>query len=64
MVFSLLGLIIAKHFTIRAWVNRSERLQGEPLYEMARPFIKQAGIHFGRPPPIPLKYQFDRHLKP
>jgi hypothetical protein len=26
-------LNVAKHFTIRAWVNRSERLRGEPFIQ-------------------------------
>jgi len=33
--------------TIRAWVNRSERLQGEPLVQGALTSQTPDGIHFG-----------------
>ena len=44
---SRVNLNIAEHFNRRAWVNRSERLQGEPLGQKALTFQTPAGIHFG-----------------
>ncbi len=59
-----LDLIVAENFAIWAWVNRSERLQGEPWMQGTLASKTPARIHMRCSPPIPLKCHFDRLLKP
>jgi hypothetical protein len=45
IILKQVNLNVVKLFTIWTWVNRSERLQGEPLAQGALTSQTPAGVH-------------------
>ena len=48
----------------RSWVNRSERVRGEPSGIWAFTYQTHTGMHPGKSPTLPLRYPVNRHPKP